>query len=486
MTTLLAYDLGASSGRLVAQKYDGKKLTYKEIHRFMNKPVYENEHYYWNYSIFLEELKKGISKVGDSQATIGIDTWGVDFGLVRGDGSLIASPFSYRDEQSQSFVQEAMKSISSYDLFQRTGNEVAAINSLYQLMAIQQFHPHLLKEANQILMMPNLIIHSLCGVAVNEYTIASTTQLLNVDKEWDSHLQKTFFSKALPLAPLMMPHKIVGEINNNIKIALVPGHDTACALLALPLQQTGAVFLSLGTWGLIGKEVTRPITSYEAFEAGFTNEGTSEGTYRFQKNAMGFWILQKLREEWRKEGFGLSYEEEITQIHAARPFQIFIDPDDSSFFNPSSMTDAIHQYCDKTKQPQPVNRGAYIRCFLESLALKVAYIVQRMESITDEIVNEIYIGGGGTQNKVLCQFIANASGKVVYTGPVEASSIGNGLSQLRALGEINNAQEGRQIVRNSFSIERFEPQDEELWQEGKAHFLNVLHGEKQYEKTKKH
>ena len=477
MKTVLAYDLGASSGRLVAQGFNGKKLEMTEIHRFANRPIYENGHYYWDYAHLIRELNTGIEKVDFQAESLGIDTWGVDFGLLQRNGTLVSKPFSYRDTYPEPYVQQATNNIPAYELFQQTGNEISAINTLFQLMAIQHQYPHYLEETAQILMTPNLLMHALSGVMMNEFTISSTSQLVNANKQWDEQIQNTFFNKQLPLAKIEMPHQIVGSLtsNKNIKMALVPGHDTACALSALPIQKANSIFMSIGTWGLIGKEIEAPITTIEAFQEGFTNEGTSEGHYRFQKNAMGFWILQKLREEWKQQGLHFTYEQEIHELTKAKPFQTFIDPDDALFFNPPSMIQAIKDYCSKTNQQAPTKVGAQIRCFVESLALKFAHTIKQIEKITQSTTSEIQIGGGGTQNKNLCQFIANATQKTVFTGPAEASSIGNGLSQLRALGEIHTIEEGRLLVANSFDMMEYEPKHANEWQEATTKFQQLLH-----------
>ncbi|MEK5206045.1 rhamnulokinase [Psychrobacillus sp. FSL H8-0510] len=477
MTTVLAYDLGASSGRLVAQTFNGQTLTTNEIHRFQNKPFYEDNHYYWDYDNLIKELNRGLDKVAAPAKSLGIDTWGVDFGLLNKNGQLVSKPFSYRDTHSVPYVQKAIKHISAQRLFEQTGNEISAINTLFQLMAIQGQYPQYLTETTDLLMTPNLLMHALSGVKLNEFTIASTSQLVNKNKQWDKDIQQALFDQTLPFATIEMPHQLVGTLKNHksIQMALVPGHDTACALSALPIQRRNALFISIGTWGLIGKEIKKPITTLEAFQQSFTNEGTSEGQYRFQKNAMGFWILQKCREEWKQQGLHFTYEQEILAFHQAKSFDTFIDPDDELFFNPVSMLQAIKQYCIQTNQQVPITPGEHIRCFTESLALKYAYTIEQIETITQTKTTDIYIGGGGTQNTNLCQLIANASNKIVHTGPTEASSIGNGLSQLRALGELHSIEEGRQLVANSFEMKQYVPQNNIKWQEAIDRFQQLLH-----------
>lgn len=477
MTVVLAYDLGASSGRLTAQRFDGNKLSVTELYRFKNEAKKVGNHFFWDYQSILKHLHVGLNKVENNIDSLGIDTWGVDFGLLGTDGQLLCNPFSYRDTHSVPFIDEVKKIILHFDLYTRTGNEISSINTLFQLMSIHNKEPHLLGKTASILLMPNLFVHALSKEKLNEWTISSTTQLMNIrTKQWDEGLINDVFGGPLPLNHIEKPHQIIGRLTTqpSIKMALVPGHDTACALSALPIQERDAIFISLGTWGLIGKELNDPVLTLEAFEGGFTNEGTSEGTIRFQKNATGFWILQQLRKEWREQGKHLDFEDEKEAFKQTAPFRSFIQPEDECFFNPDSMSDAIRTYCQKTNQSIPNSVGEFIRCFSESLAFHYSNIIAQIEKLTNQSSNSIYIGGGGVQNETLCQLIANATGKKVYAGPIEASSIGNGLSQLRALGEIKSIDEGRQIVKQSFEIKDFEPENTEQWLEMKKQYELIL------------
>lgn len=488
MTTVLSFDLGASSGMLVSQKFDGSKIELNEIHRFTNRPLEKNGHYYWDFDFFIREIIKGI-KLAQTQITgsidgVGVDTWGVDFGIVGADGQLVAQPFSYRDTYTVPYMENTLKTMTAFDLFQMTGNEVSSINTLFQLMAIEDNYPSYLEQAKHILMTPNLIQYALTGVAQNEFTIASTSQLVKNSKpEWHEDILKKFFQKSLPLADIHLPHSVMGTISKSVQkreqlaeipVILTPGHDTACALSALPIQNPDACFMSIGTWTLVGKEVESPVITLEAFEEGFTNEGTSEGKYRFQRNGMGFWILQSLRNEWKRRGQEVNYEKENKLMTSAGPNETFIDPDDGLFFNPTSMEEAIKTYCKKTDQVAPRTQQEIIQCVIESMALKYAYTIRRMEEITNMSANVVYIGGGGIQNKFMCQFIANATNKQVIAGPIEASAIGNGLSQFRALGEIKSLEEGREIVAESFEMLEYNPQDEEKWKHATEKFMTYI------------
>ncbi|KGR77336.1 rhamnulokinase [Ureibacillus sinduriensis] len=476
MTVVLAYDLGASSGRLTAQKFDGESLSLSEVHRFKNEPIQIGKHYYWDFPSILKNLSEGLNKAENNAASLGIDTWGVDIGLLNTKGKLISNPFSYRDTHTVPFVQELEKTISHNELFKRTGNEVSPINTLFQLRMIQEHHPFFLEEAKEILLMPNLFIHALSNEIVNERTIASTTQLLNIhSSQWDEELIHSIFKRSLPLSLIDNPHQIIGKISDfpSIKAALVPGHDTACALSALPIEEGDAMFISLGTWGVIGMEIKEPVLTMDAFNGGFTNERTSEGDIRFQKNATGFWVIQQLRKEWKQRGMAIDFDDEREAFHKAEPFQSFIQPEDASFFNPNSMSKAIQAYCHNTNQPVPNNVGEFVRCVSESLAMQYAAVINRMEELSKHSCSTIYIGGGGAQNEIICQLIANAANKKVVTGPAEASSLGNGLSQLRALGEIASLDEGRQLIKRSFPAKEYEPQQAEMWREMSIQFADA-------------
>ena len=488
MTSVLSFDLGASSGRLVSQYFNGSTLKLNEIHRFVNQPLEENGHYYWDFDYFMKEITNGIRLAQDqirgSIDGIGIDTWGVDFGIVDANDQLVSKPFSYRDTYTVPYMENALKALDAFDLFKMTGNEVASINTLFQLMAIESRYPSYLDKAKHILMTPNLIQFALTGVAQNEFTIASTSQLVERNcTDWHQGIIQTFFHKPLPLADIHLPHSIMGPISKSmqkreqlaeIPVILTPGHDTACALSALPIQNPNACFMSIGTWTLIGKDVEKAVITQEAFEEGFTNEGTSEGKYRFQRNGMGFWILQGLRNEWKRSGRGVNYEEENELMKNVGLNETFIDPDDPLFFNPISMEDAIQHYCQKTNQVAPATQQKVIQCVIESMALKYAYTIRRLEEITNVRAEVMYIGGGGIHNKFLCQYIANATNKQVMAGPVEASAIGNGLSQLRALGEIKSLEEGREVVAGSFEMLEYSPEDEAKWKRSEEQFMTYI------------
>ncbi|WP_303968706.1 rhamnulokinase family protein [Sporosarcina ureae] len=487
MSQVLSFDIGASNGRLVRHFFDGTCITSEVVHRFDNKPVLKEGNFHWDFNYLMDEiftsLRKAQTSPDDKAVSVGFDTWGVDFGAIDHSGNLLFEPYSYRDDHTIPYMIETLKNIDEYELFKRTGNGVSSINTLFQLKAIVEKEEF--ESAAHLLMMPTLLQYQLTGIPVNEFTISSTSQMLRAgEKEWNTDLLAQVLNKELPLTAIQLPHQIIGPVLNkimqkeNIKpidVVLTPGHDTACALSALPMLIEKSFFMSIGTWTVIGTETYDPIVTEEAFETGFTNEGTSEGTYRFQNNSMGFWIMQVLRREWKQASHEIDYLIEDQLVRDSSFSEMYIDPNADMFFNPPSMIDAIEQFCTQTNQKKPESIQEIIRCVLESMALSYAHTVHQLEHQVGYSAQAIYAAGGGIQNKHLCQFISNATMKQVITGPVESSSLGNGLSQLRALGLISTLQEGREIISNSIEQEEFHPMNTEHWMKSIHYFeKNIL------------
>mgnify|MGYP001293284984 CR=1 FL=1 len=488
MSKVVSIDLGASNGRLILLTYENDHLYVEEVHRFTNEPIYQNNRLHWNISYILNEIKIGLKKYQERYEeplnSIGVDTWGVDFGLINTENELVQNPYSYRDIHTLSIMKEVYKKIEKKQLFQRTGVELININSIYQLYTIYKNEPELLQETEVILTMPSLVNFLLTGEKFNEFTHASTTQLFNwKEGNWDRYLMKEAFGEPLPLAQLKATNSIYGYLKQEFKEELklsqvipiinVPGHDTACAVAAMPKARESA-YMSCGTWVLIGVEVDEPIVSDHAYKWGFTNEGTAENKYRVQKNNMGLWLLQQCRKEWAEEGTSITYEEEKKLIRQAPPFQSFIDPDNEMFFNPQSMTKSIKSFCQKTGQPIPSTKGELMRCILESLALKYRWVIEKLEQLTRQTIPEIHMAGGGIRNELFCQFTANATNKPIKTGPVEASAIGNGLCQLVTLKEIADLENARKVVQQSFSINEYIPNNVLQWEENYNKFSQYL------------
>ena len=486
MKKVIAIDLGASNGRLIVAKLQDQKLLLEEIHRFPNEPLTKGKHLFWDISHLLNEIKSGlckyVQKYGATVDGIGIDTWGVDFGFISSDDRLLDHPYSYRDTHTSEIMNEVHQKITPEELFNQTGVEPAPINTIYQLAAIIDKRPELSEKVSEIITMPSLIGFLMTGQKYNEFTHASTTQLLSLkDQNWDPLLMETVFSQQLPMAEIKETNIIVGQTSDQLNqdtglnptsVINVPGHDTACALAAMPLQSKDTIFMSCGTWVLIGIEVKKPVVSKQAYEWGFTNEGTVDRTYRLQKNNMGLWLLQQCKKEWEEAGEVISYQEESELMMQVEPFQSFIDPDNQMFFNPDSMIKAIQEFCKKTNQTVPSTKGEFIRCIIESLALKYRWILERIEKLTEQKAPSIHMVGGGIQNTLLCQFTANATQKEVHAGPIEASAIGNALSQFMALKEINDLDEARDVSRYSFDIKKYSPQDINLWEEAYSRFID--------------
>lgn len=490
MTQVLSFDIGASNGRLVRHFFDGRRITSEIVHRFDNKPVMRGENFHWDFTYLMEQvftaLRKAQASPDDEAISVGFDTWGVDFGAIDQLGNLLFEPYSYRDDHTVPYMLETLKDIDKYELFKTTGNEVSSINTLFQLKAIVEKESF--EDAVHLLMMPTLLQYQLTGIAVNEFTISSTTQMLRAgEQKWNTDLLSQVLNQQLALTDIQLPHKIIGPISNevmqkenihSIDVVLTPGHDTACALSALPMLIEKSFFMSIGTWTVIGTETADPIVTLEAFNKGFTNEGTSEGTYRFQNNSMGFWIMQELRKEWKEVGHKLDYEIENQLVLDSSYSETYIDPNADVFFNPPSMIEAIKEFCLQTNQRKPESIKETIRCVLESMALSYAHTIHGLEEQVGYSAQAIYAAGGGIQNTYLCQFISNATMKQVITGPVESSSLGNGLSQLRALGLVSSLQEGREIIANSFEQQEFHPLDTELWIKKARYFKeNIIRSE---------
>src|SRR5690625_117083 len=490
MKKVISIDLGASNGRLILAKLKDNILQLEELHRFKNEPIEKNNHLFWDINYIYQEIEKGLKKYTKNYQEplhgIGIDTWGVDLGFISDKNKILENPCSYRDTYTVHVMEEVHEKIAEQALFEKTGVEPASINTLYQLFAIQKNRPELLKDANVILTLPSLVNFLLTGEKYNEFTHASTTQLLHIQsKDWNQDLMEIIFGNPLPLAKIKQTNSIYGHIKDELKkeigvqientpVINVPGHDTACALVAMGRKSKETAFMSCGTWVLIGIEGEQPIISDDCFRWGFTNEGTADQTYRLQKNNMGLWLLQQCKKEWSIKGESISYEEESELMLKTSPFQSLINPDDEMFFNPPSMIQAIQSFCKQTNQVIPQTKGEIIRCILESLALKYRWVLERLEELSNRKIPSIHMAGGAIQNKWFCQFTANATNKQIQTGPVEASAIGNALSQFFTLGEFEDLQNARKIVNDSFETNEYVPKDVSEWDQIYEKFIKYL------------
>ena len=483
----LAFDLGASSGRAVLGIFESDKLRLKEIHRFINKPINLLGTLYWNILNIFDEIKNSLSiysqEYGKILNSIGVDTWGVDFGLIGKDGKLLSNPVHYRDSRTEGMMEEVFKRVLRREIFERTGIQFTQLNTLYQLFSMSFANSPLLKIADTFLMMPDLFNYFLTGKKFSEFTIATTSQCYDLlDGTWFSSLLDRLDIPTKIMPEVVSPGTIIGNILPDIEeeVGLSPVcragtgspvsviapacHDTGSAVAAVPAQSDNWAYISSGTWSLIGIEVENPIINKTSLELNFTNEGGVDGTYRFLKNVAGLWLIQECKRIWEKEGETLTYEE-ITQLASeAKPFIAFVDPGHDSFLNPPDMPNAILNFCENTGQKKPETKGELVRCVLESLALKYRAVLEMIYEIHGH-VDILHIVGGGTQNELLCQFTANATGLPVIAGPVEATSIGNLMVQAKTKGLLSSIEEGRKLVANSFDLVTYEPEQTDAWNE---------------------
>lgn len=483
---LLAFDYGASSGRAILGQFDGSRLTLDEVHRFSNDPVFVPDSLYWDILRLFYELKQGIMKAashaGKDISSIGIDTWGVDFGLLDKNGKLLGNPLHYRDSNTEGMMEKVFSIVPDHEVYERTGIQFMPINTLYQMFSMKLSESPLLKNASTMLFIPDLLRYFLTGEKTCEYTIASTSQMLNAGSgNWDTELLDKLNIPTDILTEIIDPGTITGKLTEKISnelmvdqipIVAVAEHDTGSAVISVPSSDKTSAYLSSGTWSLLGVESSKPVINKITFETNYTNEGGYDRSIRLLKNIMGLWIFQECKRTWDKEGTPMSFSELADLIHSAKPFASLIDPDDSSFLSPGGMPDRIRSYCEKTGQPVPVTKAEIVRCIMESLALKYRMAVEELEKIVGYKISSIHIVGGGSKNSVLSQFTANATNKRIIAGPVEATAAGNILVQLIAMKEIKSIDEGRELIRKSFSLEEYLPQ--ENWDEAYSRFRDII------------
>lgn len=485
---MLAIDLGASSGRGIIGRFDGEKLSLEENHRFPNEPVTAAGTFSWDILRIFHEIKASIRKCALSDdkdiKSIGIDTWGVDYGLLDVNGKLIANPTHYRDSRTDNIPELAYKTVSQDEIYNRTGIQFLNFNTIFQLIAQLKDNPKIFDIADKLLFTPDLLNYFLTGEKCTEYTIASTGALLDAFKRnWDYELIKKFGIPDKLFTEINMPGSTVGKLLpeiledvGNIKANVVntAAHDTASAVVAVPAKGDSFVYISSGTWSLMGTELPDPIISPDSRKYDFTNEGGVSGKIRFLKNIMGLWLEQESKRQWSREGSNVTYDELSEMAVASKPLACIINPDDNVFTAPGDMPKRIAEYCKKTGQYVPETKGEIVRCIFDSLALKYRWTAEKIDMMMGKKAPFINIVGGGTKEVPLCQFAADACARPVYAGPVEATAIGNIAVQAIAAGEIKDLNEARHVVRNSFEIKLYEPQNTEMWDEGYYKFKKLL------------
>lgn len=487
MLKMVAFDYGAGSGRAILGQYDGQGLTMSEVHRFTNEPVAVGGSLYWDLLRLYHELKQGllhcVQQGHGDLACIAIDTWGVDFGLLDSRGALLGHPYHYRDGRTDGMIEFALQRLTKSEIYQYTGIAFQKFNTLYQLLAMRQTSPEILEQAATLLFMPDLLTYFLTGERVTEYTIASTSQMVNArTREWAWELLNRLELPGNLLTPVIQPGTMIGPLTPAIRaelnlgaipVAAVAEHDTASAVLAVPA--TGDfVYLSSGTWSLLGVETSAPVLSETAMTLNYTNEGGVRNTYRLLKNVMGLWLLQECKRVWDRSGAAVSLPKLDRLAGEAKAFGFLIDPDDDLFYLPGGMPDKIREYCRRTGQPEPREMGETVRCIMESLALKYRMTIEGLERIVGKALPVIHVVGGGSKIAMLNQFTANATGKPVMAGPVEATALGNLGAQLMALGELSQMVEVRQLIRSSCEVREYHPQDTAQWDEAYGRFKTIV------------
>ncbi|UCF00406.1 MAG: rhamnulokinase [Planctomycetota bacterium] len=477
----IAVDLGAESGRVMLASVSEDRLVLEEIHRFSNGPIEERGSLRWGFKRLLSEIKTGIgkaAKAANGRVTgIAVDSWGSDFGLIGADGRLLENPYHYRDTRTKGMMQEAFKLMDKREIYENTGVQFMQLNNLYQLLSMRMANSDVLAKAKYLIFTADLYSYHLCGRVYSEYTLASTSQMMDMRTgQW----AKDIFDKlSLPIEiipNIVRSGTVVGRLTDEvakeigcepIEVIAVGSHDTASAVAAVPAGErtlgNNWAYISSGTWSLMGVEVPRAIINEKTFNYQFTNEGGVENTIRLLKNIMGLWLVQECRRQWHGEGVDLSYRQITNMAKEAQPFVAYIDPDYSRFFSPGDMSKRINDYLTETGQKPIDDKGQMIRVILESLAFKYRSVMDAIENITKQPLEVLHIVGGGIQNEMLCQFAANATGKKVITGPIEATAIGNILMQAKATGQIKSLAELREIVRNSFELKEYQPKDKKLW-----------------------
>ncbi len=486
MKQVLAFDFGASSGRAILGTFDGEKITLKEIHRFSNDPVKVGHTFYWDVLRLFHEIKQGILKAKQygNIDSIGIDTWGVDFGLVDEKGYLLENPVHYRDERNVGMVEKARKYMSKAEIYDRTGIQFMDFNTLFQLLSIRLNRPELLERTHKLLFMPDLFAYMLTNQMVSEYSIATTSQMVNIDSQkWDYELLKAMKIPSRILCEIVPSGTKTGHIRRSLReelgvdkipVIAVCGHDTQSAITAIPSESKDFAFISSGTWSLFGTELDEPVVNEKAQKLNVTNEGGYNFTTAFLKNICGLWLIQESRRQWIREGKEYSYAELEKEALGAEPFKCFIDPDAPDFVAMGDMPERVREFCRKTGQYVPETVGEVMRCIYESLAMKYKFVLDGIEDCTNKKYDRIHVMGGGTKDTFLCALTASSCNRTVYAGPIEATVLGNVAVQLMASGDIKDIAEARKIIAKGENLKVYNPVDANKWEEAYKEFVKIV------------
>ncbi|WP_010584274.1 rhamnulokinase [Schlesneria paludicola] len=487
----LAIDLGAESGRVMAGMFDGQKIRLEELHRFSNGPVNVGDTMRWDVLRLWSQIQVGLQKAaarfGQNIVSVGVDTWGVDFVLLSKTGEMLGQPYHYRDARTRGVMDLAFQRVPRAEVFANTGLQFMEINSLYQLIVMNQTNPELMGLADKFLMMPDFFHWLLSGSRVVEFTNATTSQMYHpTQRNWSVEMLRKLGLPTHMLPEVVGPGTRLGRLREDVArraglprldVVAPATHDTGAAIAAVPTDRTGSgnwAYISSGTWSLMGLELPHAVLTPRALELNVTNEGGIDGTYRLLKNIMGLWLVQECRKSFERNGSPYDYGLLAQVARDARPFRAFVNPDAPEFLAPHDMPEAMRDWCRATNQEIPDTDGGLVRCALESLALKYRMVLGWLEELSGHKVEVIHIVGGGTQNELLNQFTANATGRPVITGPVEATALGNVLVQARTSGSVGSLSQIREIVRASCTMQRYEPQNTAQWNDAYVRFCELL------------
>ena len=483
---VLAFDFGASSGRAIIGEFDGEKITLREVHRFSNDPVTINGTVYWDVQRLFFEIKQGILKAKEDGGfdSIGIDTWGVDFGLLRKDGTLIENPIHYRDKRNDGMVEKAKQYISHERMYDITGIQFMDFNTVFQLLSLKENRPYILEEAETLLFMPDLLAYMLTGVKSTEYSIATTSQMVDLQtRTWSDEILDAFELKKSILTDIVPTGTIIGQLSDEIceelgvpkaDIISVASHDTQSAISAAPCEYEDFAFISSGTWSLFGTEVKEPVLNEASKKLNVTNEGGYGYSIAFLKNICGLWLIQESRRQWIREGTEYSYAELEKLALECEPLKCFIDPDAPEFGVMGNIPKRVKEYCERTGQYVPQTVGEIMRCIYESLALKYRLTFDGIMECTGKTYDRIHVMGGGTKDKLLLNMTAQSCNVDVYGGPIEATALGNIAIQLISSGEIPDIGTARKIIAQGENLKHHKPEGRDEWEEAYARFVKII------------
>lgn len=483
---VLAFDFGASSGRAIIGVFDGDRITLEEVHRFSNDPVDVRGTIYWDVLRLFHEIKRGIikAKAAGGFDSIGVDTWGVDFGLIDEFGYLLENPIHYRDKRTNGILEEAFKRMPREELYDITGIQFMELNTVFQLLSLRMQRPHLLERADKLLFMPDLFTYMLTGEKVAEYSIATTSQMVDLQtRDWSEPILEKLGIPRRLLCEIVPSGTVAAPLSANIceecgvepvPIISVCGHDTQAALTAIPSAEKNFAFISSGTWSLFGTELDEPIVNEKSIKMNVTNEGGYGNSIGFLKNIIGLWLIQESRRHWNRHGGDYSYADLERLALEAEPFKCFINPDAPEFVPHGNIPERIRTFCKNTGQPVPQSIGQVVRCIYESLAMKYRLTFENLMDCTGKNYPVIHVIGGGTKDTLLCQMTANACNRKVLAGPVEATVLGNIAVQLLATHAIPSIAKAREIIAHSGGVKEYLPKDTAQWAQAYQRALDII------------